>query len=147
MACLSTWTTNVSSLINLRSPGVNNCPLNTFGQGAGTDVCSYTISPASFTSKDCTNGTQQSQIFSTTITPSACFTSGYKGTGSCNASVTGNLEIVTPGGITCNFSTLVAPSSKVLYFSGPKQSNGLAGDMTVDFTVNFYTRTGFTFPN
>jgi hypothetical protein len=50
MACISPGTAGISSLIDLRSPGVNNCPLSTFGEGAGREVCNYTISPASFTS-------------------------------------------------------------------------------------------------
>lgn len=83
----------------------------------------------------CTKGTEQTQSFGVNFAPTSCVNS-YKGTGTCNANATGNVEIAV-GGVTCSFSSLVPPSAKVQYFSGPEQPNGTAGTVNMSFTVNF----------
>jgi len=115
--------------------GRYSCTLQTRNPVGTTDVCDFTIYPGSLTSKDCTTGTEQSQGFTTQLYPSTC-SQVYKGTGSCSATASGNIEL-TVGTPTCNISSLAPPSATLKYFSGPKRSDGTAGVINMDFTVNF----------
>ena len=113
------------------------CPTRDYGPTQPVNVCDFTISPASFTSKDCSNGTEQSQGFSTNFSPSSCVNQ-YSGGGTCSATSTPNVDIAV-GGVTCSFSSLVPPSATVQYFSGPELPNGTAGTVNMSFTVGFTT--------
>ena len=119
----------------------DGCPVHQWNNTGGTNVCDFTITPASVTSKDCTNGTKQTNGFATQFVPdqSQCIKI-YKGTGTCSATADYNVEIAT-GSPTCSFSTLVPPSASVDYFSGPKRDDGTAGVINMNFSVDFIGKT------
>ncbi|MGH9452943.1 MAG: Ig-like domain-containing protein [Terriglobia bacterium] len=102
-------------------------------------ICDFTIHPLVVNSKDCTNGTQQEQPFYAIVSPDETTCPVVASGSSCSASATGNVEIKV-GSPTCIY-TGVNPTATLYYFSGPKQSNGYAGTITMKFTLKLGTAT------
>lgn len=103
------------------------CPYNSSfqGQGPGT-VCDFVVTPATVYAKNCTGMTQNSNNFTTTITPSSCRANSAKS--KCGEQwVSGGIDFVV-GSPKCVFN-LGNPSGTVTYFAGPKLPNGTAGTL------------------
>jgi hypothetical protein len=112
------------------------CPDNSNFQASGPGtVCDFTISPATVYANNCTGASQNSNNFTTTITPAgnACLANSAKST--CSEKSSGNIDFVV-GSPKCVFN-LGNPSAGVTYFAGPKLSNGTAGTIDITFDLVF----------
>ncbi len=111
------------------------CPL-TPAQGVdlGT-VCDFTISPANVIANSCTGTSQNSNNFTTNITPAGnyCLADQVKST--CSENSTGNIDFAV-GSPKCVYN-LGNPSGNVTYYAGPKLANGTAGTIKMTFNLVF----------
>ncbi|HEY6765634.1 MAG TPA: hypothetical protein VI386_12745 [Candidatus Sulfotelmatobacter sp.] len=100
------------------------------GLGSGP-VCDFTVGPANVLANDCSGKSQNSNNFSTTITPASCLANSVKS--KCGASGGGNIDLAGQPSCVYNLGNL---SGTVKYFAGPKLPNDNAG--TIDMTFDLY---------
>ena len=112
-----------------------SCPETVYTPESPGSVCDFTITPASVSSGDCTNGTQQKVVFLANVTPSLTQCNWIESGSSCSATATGNVDIAV-GSPVNNFSN-GTPACTVYYFSGPAlpNGNGAAGTINMTFTL------------
>ena len=116
------------------SPTCSTGVLQTGYPSSSISVCDFTIAPGTVRSGDCTNGTEQSQAFQATVSPSLTECSLVPSGSSGYASASGNVEI-DYNKTSCSFS--IYPQCTVYYFSGPKRSDGTAGTITLKMSLQF----------
>ncbi len=115
--------------------GGNPCPLSTFTNSGEGAVCDFTITPSNVLAQNCTGSTQNSNNFSTNITPPGNYCPADQVKSSCSEKSTGNIDFVV-GSPKCLYN-LINPSATVTYFAGPKLSNGTAGTISMSFSLVF----------
>ena len=113
---------------------VGQCPQNYVqASGPGT-VCEFIVTPSTVYANNCTGLSQNSNNFTTTITPASCLANSTKS--KCSEQwISGGIDFVL-GSPKCVFN-LGNPSGTVTYFAGPKLPNGSAGTFDMNFDLYF----------
>lgn len=114
---------------------LNSCPVSRPQTTAGTNVCTFTITPASGTAQDCTTGKLNSLNFVATPYPSSCSYNASKSTCTTPTTRTGAIDLVNAQSPACSMD--IQPTATVEYYAGPPPKSGSVGTITQGFTLDF----------
>lgn len=130
-----TTTSKTSAYLQAEGKQAPDCPVKFFSPSGTANVCDFTITPANVLAQDCTGSSQNSNNFTTTITPAGNSCLADQATSTCSETSTGNIDFVV-GSPKCVYN-LGNPSATVTYFAGPALGNGNAGTISMTFNLVF----------
>jgi hypothetical protein len=116
------------------------CPLLPPQVSTPGTVCGFTVTPASATAKDCTNGTLNSLNFVATPYPSSCSLNASNSTCTTPTTATGAIDLVNAQSPACSMNYNQGTATVEYYAGPPGQTNTISQGFTLDFNGKNVTK-------